>query len=74
MATGCDFCPGSERNTLEMKVAITDGEGFSPGLKILCRFLKPSYVAFLARENGLEKSAQSPCIGNGMSVRAGKAT
>ena len=72
--TGWNFSPDSERNPLEMKVTITDGEGFSPGLKILCRFLKPSYVAFLAQENGLEKSAKSPCIGNGMSARAGKAT
>ena len=30
-------------------------------------------LAFLARANGLEKSAKSPCIGNGMSARAGKA-
>ena len=31
-------------------------------------------LAFLALANGLEKSANSPCIGNGMSARAGKAT
>ena len=31
-------------------------------------------LAFLSRANGLEKSAKSPCIGNGMSARAGKAT
>ena len=31
-------------------------------------------LAFLARANGQEKSAKSPCIGNGMSARAGKAT
>ena len=31
-------------------------------------------LAFLARANGLEKSENSPCIGNGMSARAGKAT
>ena len=36
-------------------------------------FLQP-VVAFLAQANGLEKSAKSPCIGNGMSARAGKAT
>ena len=31
-------------------------------------------LAFLARANGLEKSAKSPWTGNRMSARAGKAT
>ena len=72
IATGWDLSPGSERNPLEMKVAITEGEGFSPGWKSIP--VSETEPAFLARANSLEKSAKSPCIGNGMSARAGKVT
>ena len=72
MATGWYFSRGSERNPLEMKVAITWKKISARTENLLP--VSETELAFLSRANALQKSAKSPCIGNRMSARAGKAT